>query len=165
MHRRALFQLCSVYQIPSALLEKRWTARGSVLRCNLDDEKSLGCHSWHCPWTTPLFENLRYWNAAEDEALRGRTAEHVAGIAAAIAVAEGLLLGLVLGALARLASAAGCVPRAVQLCRAYDNRYGEGDAVFWVSDDANLMVDSRRRGPARAPLAHSRSSATAASPG
>ena len=73
-----------------------------MLRCNLNDEESLGCRSWHRPWTTPLFENLRHWTAAEDEALRGRTAERVAGIAAAFAVAEGLFLGLVLGASARL---------------------------------------------------------------
>ena len=103
--------------------------------------------------------------ATEDDALRGWAAKCVAGISAAIVDAEGLSLGLVFGASTRLASAAGYVPRAEQLCRASDNRHGEGDAVFWVSDDANWMVDSRRRGPAHAPLTRTRSSATAASPG
>ena len=71
---------------------------------------------------------------------------------------------LVRVASARLASAAGCVPRPEQHCRASGYRHGEGNTVFWVSNDDNYMRDSRSGEPARAPSTRARTSATAASP-
>ena len=57
-----------------------------------------------------------------------------------IADTDDLMSGLILGASARLASAAGCLLRPEQHCVALGYRHGEGDAMVWVPTDGGWMV-------------------------